>query len=258
MGALLGLKDYRAGLDVVGAMACATTSVATFARTGVHLLNRNIGAEITTLSECDLVSGRRTVVTTPGVSIGTADRACFDRHFNEHPLVRFHAHAGGRTTHRISDSIPFTRFRNTSLFNEYYRHIGIDHAIALPVYVDERLLVSFVLNRLRTDFTDREVAWLDNVRDALAALYRNARLLQAAQVMEDDPPALSDARMERWRLTPREREMLRFVALGKTDREIGALAGVSVRTVHKHLQRIYEKLGVETRTAAVMRVVRAR
>jgi DNA-binding CsgD family transcriptional regulator len=258
MGYLLGLKDYRAGLDVVGAMACATTSVATFARTGVDLLNRNIGAEITTLSECDLRSGRRAVVTTPGVSISPADRACFDRHFNEHPLVRFHAHAGGRTTHRISDSIPFARFRNTSLFNEYYRRVGIDHAVALPVFVDERLLVSFVLNRVRSDFTDREVAWLDNVRAALAALYRNARLLQVAQALEHDPATLSDTRLERWRLTPREREMLRFVALGKTDREIGVLAGVSVRTVHKHLQRVYEKLGVETRTAAVMRVMRTR
>ena len=42
---------------------------------------------------------------------------------------------------------------------------------------------------------------------------------------------------------------------GKTDRDIAAIVGASVRTVHKHLQHIYAKLGVETRTAAVMRAL---
>ena len=56
-------------------------------------------------------------------------------------------------------------------------------------------------------------------------------------------------------LTPREREVLRYVAGGKTDRDIGDILAISRRTVHKHLQRIYEKLGVETRTAAVVRAI---
>ena len=59
-------------------------------------------------------------------------------------------------------------------------------------------------------------------------------------------------------LTAREREVLHWLAGGKTDRDIGEILGISPRTVHKHLQRIYEKLGVETRTAAVMRVIAAR
>jgi len=52
--------------------------------------------------------------------------------------------------------------------------------------------------------------------------------------------------------------VLHWLAGGKTDRDIGEILGISPRTVHKHLQRIYEKLGVETRTAAVMRVIAAR
>ena len=54
-------------------------------------------------------------------------------------------------------------------------------------------------------------------------------------------------------LTPRECDVLRWLAAGKTDADIGVLLGISVRTVHKHLEHIYVKLGVETRTAAVMR-----
>jgi DNA-binding CsgD family transcriptional regulator len=56
-------------------------------------------------------------------------------------------------------------------------------------------------------------------------------------------------------LTEREHEVLRWVAAGKTDRDIAAILAISHRTVHKHLQRSYAKLGVETRTAAVMRLV---
>lgn len=51
-------------------------------------------------------------------------------------------------------------------------------------------------------------------------------------------------------LTDREREVLAWLARGKTNRDIGAILGVSPRTVNKHLEHIYVKLGVETRTAA--------
>ena len=54
-------------------------------------------------------------------------------------------------------------------------------------------------------------------------------------------------------LTNREHEVLRWLGKGKTDKDIGGILGISPRTVHKHLQRVYEKLGVENRTAAVVR-----
>ena len=51
-------------------------------------------------------------------------------------------------------------------------------------------------------------------------------------------------------LTPRETEVLSWVAKGKTNRDIGDILGMSPRTVNKHLEHVFEKLGVETRTAA--------
>ena len=54
-------------------------------------------------------------------------------------------------------------------------------------------------------------------------------------------------------LTQREQEVLQWLGRGKCDKDIGAILAISPRTVHKHLQRIYEKLGVENRTAAVVR-----
>ena len=51
-------------------------------------------------------------------------------------------------------------------------------------------------------------------------------------------------------LTARESEVLLWVARGKTNRDIAEILGMSPRTVNKHLEHIFEKLGVETRTAA--------
>jgi DNA-binding CsgD family transcriptional regulator len=53
-------------------------------------------------------------------------------------------------------------------------------------------------------------------------------------------------------LTRRESEVLAWVAEGKTNVEIGQILGMRRRTVSKHLERVFQKLGVETRTAAAV------
>lgn len=53
-----------------------------------------------------------------------------------------------------------------------------------------------------------------------------------------------------YQLTERECEVLTWLAKGKTNRDIGDILGISPRTVNKHLEHIYVKLGVETRAAA--------
>ncbi|MBL0297979.1 MAG: response regulator transcription factor [Betaproteobacteria bacterium] len=62
--------------------------------------------------------------------------------------------------------------------------------------------------------------------------------------------ATVEATMHALRLTLRESEVLYWVVKGKTNRDIGDILGSSPATVKKHLERVYEKLGVETRTAA--------
>ncbi|TXF11050.1 response regulator transcription factor [Pelomicrobium methylotrophicum] len=51
-------------------------------------------------------------------------------------------------------------------------------------------------------------------------------------------------------LTPRETEVLSWIAKGKTNRDVAEILGISPRTVSKHLEHVFEKLGVETRAAA--------
>jgi LuxR family quorum sensing-dependent transcriptional regulator len=59
-------------------------------------------------------------------------------------------------------------------------------------------------------------------------------------------------------LSPREFECLRWVALGKTDDEIGTILAIAPRTVRFHILNTKAKLGVETRVQAIAKFLRAR
>ena len=104
-------SDFRTGLELLGAMQEASRDIASFAGAGVERLPRLVASEFTTLSICHLASGRREVYGLPAGTLSADERAAFDRHFHEHPLVRFHGYQGGGVAQRISDSLPFAEFR---------------------------------------------------------------------------------------------------------------------------------------------------
>jgi DNA-binding CsgD family transcriptional regulator len=56
-------------------------------------------------------------------------------------------------------------------------------------------------------------------------------------------------------LSARESEVLFWIANGKTDGEIALICSISPRTAQKHVENIFVKLGVETRTSAVMAAI---
>jgi DNA-binding NarL/FixJ family response regulator len=58
-------------------------------------------------------------------------------------------------------------------------------------------------------------------------------------------------------LTTRESEVLLWISRGKANREIGEILAISPRTVNKHLEQIFVKLGVENRASAAARAIRA-
>jgi DNA-binding response OmpR family regulator/DNA-binding CsgD family transcriptional regulator len=59
-----------------------------------------------------------------------------------------------------------------------------------------------------------------------------------------------------FKLTPKEAEVLYWVVKGKINRDIGDIVGSSPMTVKKHLEHVFAKLGVETRTAAAAMAMR--
>jgi len=75
----------------------------------------------------------------------------------------------------------------------------------------------------------------------------NEFLLRLAKDTSADMPAEFSSELG---LTTREGEVLSWLSKGKTNRDIAQILGLSPRTVDKHLEQIYAKLGVENRTAA--------
>jgi DNA-binding CsgD family transcriptional regulator len=246
----LTARELRTALDVLHSIGDRCRGTSDFAQRGVELLPRLAANDLSTLVICDLDRGHRSVI--PSGAVSSRAIEVFDHYFYEHPLVREHGRNVHAVTKRISDLVHPGEFQRTPLYNEYYRTIGIDHVMAVPIHVDHRFLVSFVLNRSKRDFGDRDRSRLDILRPHLTNLYRLSVAADGAR----EAPAHADRSVQfaALSLTPREREVLDWVAAGKTNRDIATILGASPRTVEKHLERIYEKLGVETRTAAVMRV----
>ena len=84
---------------------------------------------------------------------------------------------------------------------------------------------------------------LDDIERAIAAVARGETVL--------DPRITARALARRSRLTRRERDVLRLVAAGKSNKEIGAALRIAERTAKFHVTAILNKLGAENRAQAV-------
>lgn len=107
------------------------------------------------------------------------------------------------------------------------------------------------------------LAWADYQRMArthasdialliVAALFLGVGLwLGLSVARRPERPAGNPAAVASLGLTPREVEVLGLLAAGQANKEIARAMGVSPNTVKTHLARLYEKLGVTSRTAAI-------
>ena len=161
--------------------------------------------------------------------------SAFLRHMSDHPLIRLHA-AGDLGAYRLSDMTSTRRFRRAPLYGEFFAPAAIGHQLTLGLEATPRRLVGMWFNRARRDFSDDDLL--------LAELLRPH--LQEAEV------AVRRA-VARAALTAREREVLDLVAAGATNAAVAEALVVSPRTVKKHLDNIYAKLGVGSRAAAADR-----
>ena len=101
------------------------------------------------------------------------------------------------------------------------------------------------------DYLTKPVANADLVRAIEVRLRRSEQ--QAAQ--EFKPDFSSFEPLLRLGLTPRAAETLLWLAQGKTNSDIATILGITESTVKKHVQELFEKLGVETRGAAIVRAL---
>ena len=153
---------------------------------------------------------------------------------------------------KLSDFWNRREIRRSRAYKHVLEPAGLEHLLVVRLPAATHLQLIF--DRGGRDFTERDREVLLTLAPHLARLYEAAetrRRLQAALAQLESNQAVV---MPLERLTAREREVLELVAEGHTNGEIATQLWISPGTVRKHLDNLYAKLGVHTRTAAAARL----
>ena len=143
-----------------------------------------------------------------------------------------------RSVTTVSDFYSVRQWHSTAMYSEMFRPCGIEHEVLLCLPAGHLRTVRLLLCRgPGPDFSERDRALLALLRPHLHQAYLDAE----------------HRRRPAPQLTPRHWELLRLVAAGHTNAQIARRLDVTEKTVSKHLENIYTRLQVSSRTAAVTR-----
>jgi DNA-binding CsgD family transcriptional regulator len=142
---------------------------------------------------------------------------------------------------KLSDFLTRRERRKLEFHRYVWKPLGIDDSLRVWLPAPAGRARVIYLERGKRDFTERDRSMLELLRPSLIRVQAAARARGQREEAAVSP------------LTGREREILGWIARGKTSREIAAILVVSPYTVRKHVEHILNKLGVSTRSAAVAR-----
>lgn len=273
----------------------------------------------------------------------------FARYMYENPLVGAYVIERRPETLTVTDLMRRQEYEQTTVYNEFYRRIGVESQLVAPLSISDKLFMSCSVNTGRSEFAERDKSILTLLAPHLINAIRNAfayerltaaletencgvvaldskgqpayisqfarglfetyfagekraenslpaslenwlkqvnRIVKAVEfqlppeplkienqndtltirpmhnsltrektLMLEEKKSVSPKMFEVLNLTKREAEILFLITRGKTDDVISTLCRISLRTVHKHVENIYSKLGVETRTGAMLRAL---
>jgi DNA-binding CsgD family transcriptional regulator len=171
----------------------------------------------------------------------------------EHPAFP-HLLEGKSDTMRMSDLISQRALRKTHLYNEIFREAEVQHQIVIPIHASNGI-GGMTLNRGGRDYSDEDLYVASLLAPHLVTAYESHLLLNEVASKKQKKVKLDYTKLREMGLTRRESEVMSWMVEGKRDGEIGTILNISVRTANVHVRNILTKLGVETRTTAVARVI---
>ena len=174
-----------------------------------------------------------------------------ERHFHEHPVVMGFRRTRSGRAERISDHLSAPAFHDTALYCEFYRKLRVEDQLVLMVPTGPDSAAGVAVSRSRRTLRAAHVDRLNRLAPHLLQAYRNAERITSLERWNMQPTDRVAPALVRLGLGRRESEVLQIVATGCTNAQAAAALGVSPLTIKKHLEHIYEKLGVGTRSAAV-------
>jgi DNA-binding CsgD family transcriptional regulator len=138
------------------------------------------------------------------------------------------------TVIRWSDFCTVAELRRAPFYADYLASEGVNHALLVPLPTRPGWTRYLWFARLRRDFSERERLALQLLRPHLHEVY-----LDAERRRRGIP-----------RLSRRELEVLQLASQGHSNADIARVLFISVGTVRKHMEHIFDRTGVRTRTAA--------
>jgi DNA-binding CsgD family transcriptional regulator len=178
------------------------------------------------------------------------------RQANAHPmLLSYRARPGDMAPLRMSDLIAVRAWRSHPVYSEVYRPLGAVYQICVAIVpYRDGAGAGWGFNRTTRDFTDNELELVARLQQVLIALNQvSTRAFATMAPGPGTPAAGRDETVAEAGLTPRETRILELLAAGLTATAIGHACRISPRTVRKHLENIYTKLGCHDRLMAVRR-----
>jgi DNA-binding CsgD family transcriptional regulator len=170
-------------------------------------------------------------------------------------ITQYRSATGDLTGVRLTDVVSWRRYRESPVYREYFAEGGIGYMLDLGLTsrVGWQRTLLFCKVRAERDFSERDRDVLELLRPHLQAREARAELYRR---LAADFAAGLDGPDDDSALTLREREIVYLASQGKTNAEIARELWITPGTVKKHLEHVYEKLGVSGRAAAAS-VVRA-
>ena len=292
-------------------------------------------------NEVDLVNPENTLAVLKPES-STVFQGLFPRFkevAHQHPLIIGQMQSANFSVHKISDFISQEDYHRLDLYQDVYRHMGVEYQISATIKLQPDNVTAFALSRKKNDYSERDRTILQMLRPHLVVAFNNLALIgeqkaiietselalnelasatiivdlqghilyhtgSALQWIKATNPELLPAAISDWlnkgasngsrrtlnltsdageihirtvptsskqrlllvltraddrpQATPepadfglsnRQLEVCNWICNGKTNAEIAGILGISPRTVQKHIENIFEKLGVESRMA---------
>jgi len=216
-----------------------------FAGLALPGLARLVGCDSLSFTVLGAGAGQVSVTHHPDGISSPGSVAAFAACVHEHPLANHYRATGDARPIMISDFLSRQDFHRMSLYGEYFRWIPVEYQIAFGLLAAGSEIIGIALNRAQRDFAEDERDLLSVIRVPLMTALERARQRQRAR------DGLATATSGLADLTDREIRVLRLAALGRTNSAIAHALDISPRTVAKHLEHIYRKLDVTSRTSAV-------
>ena len=168
-----------------------------------------------------------------------------------YPFADHYAGAGAvrrpGTAHRMAGK-GWARSRTAGTIS---RLMDADHVLAIPLPGTTTPVTGCLVYRAGADFTEDQVRAAEELQPLLAGVEQQRQLLERWRAMAapaEAPEVPGDSR-----LTPRQVTVLLLLADALTASAIAHRLGISVRTVHKHVEGLYRKLGTRDRVSTVLR-----